>query len=97
MDGSIGGPKSFSFAGGARYAIPIAPTIRLYAGPEAELGTFVTFGGDKTARFLFRADAFVALGFGEHIQIEAAAVFDIEAGSTPLDLGGGTVRALVRF
>ena len=66
-------------------------------GPEAELGTFVTLGGDKTARFLFRGDAFVALGLGEYFQLEAAVVFDLAAGSTALDLAGGTLRALVRF
>ncbi len=97
MDGSIAGPKSFSFAGGARWAFPIMPTVRLYAGPELELGTLVTLGAVHTARFLLRGDAFVALGFGQHIQLEAAAVFDVAAGSSALDLAGGTLRALVRF
>jgi hypothetical protein len=96
-DGSIAGPKSFTLAGGARYAIPVLPTLRLFAGPESELGVFATFAGDKTARFLVRGAAFVAMGFGEHIQLELAADIDYAAGSTSLVLGGGTLRALVRF
>jgi hypothetical protein len=96
-DGSIAGPKSFTLAGGARYAIPIVPTVRLFAGPESEVGVFATFAGDKTARFLLRGAAFVAMGFGEHTQLELAADIDYAAGSTSLVLGGGTLRALVRF
>lgn len=95
--GSIAGPKSFSLAGGARWALPIVPTLRLFAGPEAEVGTFVTFAGDKTARFLASGGVFVALGLGEHLELELAADIDYAAGSTSLVLGGGTLRALVRF
>jgi hypothetical protein len=95
--GSIAGPKSFSLAGGARYAFPIVPTLRIFAGPEAELGTFATFAGDKTARFLVQGSAFVAVGVGEHIQLELAGDIDYAAGSSSLALAGGTLRALVRF
>jgi tRNA threonylcarbamoyladenosine biosynthesis protein TsaE len=96
-DGSIAGPRSFGLAGGARYAIPILPTLRVFAGAEAEMGTFVTLAGDKTARFLVRGAAFFALGLGEHLQLELAADIDYAAGSTTLVLGGGTLGALVRF
>jgi hypothetical protein len=95
--GTIAGPKSLSLDGGARWAIPVAPTVRLFAGPEAELGTFVTFAGDKTARFLVQGAVFAALGVGEHVQIEVAGDIDYAAGSAPLVLGGGAARALVRF
>ena len=95
--GTVAGPRSFSLEAGARYAIPIAPAIRLFAGPEAELGTFLTFSGDKTARFLVQGAAFVALGIGEHLQFELAGNIDYAAGSASLVLGGGTARALVRF
>jgi hypothetical protein len=94
---SIAGPKSFSVEGGARYAIPIVPSWRLFVGPEVELGTFATLGGDETARFLLQGAAFVALGLGEHIQLELAGDIAYAAGSTSLALGGGTFRALVRF
>jgi cell division septation protein DedD len=97
VDGSIAGPKSLGLEGGARYAIAVVPTLRLFAGPEAEIGTFVTFAGDKTARFLVTGAAFVALGLGEHVQFEIAGTVDYAAGSTSLVLGGGTLRALVRF
>jgi hypothetical protein len=97
LAGSIAGPKSFSVEGGARYAFPIVPQVRLFAGPEVELGTFATLGGDETARFLVQGSAFVALGLGEHIQLELAGDVAYAAGSTALALGGGTARALVRF
>jgi hypothetical protein len=95
--GSVAGPKSLSLGAGARWAIPIVPTVRLFAGPEAELGTFVTFAGDKTARFLVQGAAFVALGLGEYVQLELAADIDYAAGAAPLVLGGGSGRVLVRF
>jgi hypothetical protein len=97
LSGTIFGPKSLSAEAGARWAIPIVPSLRLFAGPEAELGTFVTFAGDKTARFLALGTAFVALGVGENVQFEVAGNIDFAAGSAPLVLGGGTARALVRF
>jgi hypothetical protein len=96
-EGSVAGPKSFSLSGGARYAFPILPTLRIFAGPEAEIGTFATFAGDKTARFLLAGSAFIAVGLGEHIQLELAGDIDYAAGSTSLALSGGTLRALVRF
>jgi hypothetical protein len=96
-NGTIAGPRSFSLEGGGRYAIPVAPTVRLFAGPEAEFGTFVTLAGDKTARFLVQGAAFIAMGVGEHVQLEVAADIEYAAGSAPLVLGGGTARALVRF
>jgi hypothetical protein len=74
------------------------PTIRLFAGPEASFGVFMPLGGDKQARFLFQPSAFVALGLGEHVQLEVAFDAPIAAGGTgTLVLMGGTARALVRF
>ncbi len=95
--GTIAGPKSLNLEAGARWAFPLVPSVRLFAGPEAELGTFVTFAGDKTARFLLHGAAFVALGIGENVQLELAGDVDYAAGSAPLVLGGGALRALVRF
>lgn len=92
------GPKALEIAAGGRYAIPIVPQIRLFAGPEVLLGTHVAVGADKTARFLAHGAAFVALGIGEQLQLELAG--DLGAalgGSGTLLLGGGTARVLVRF
>jgi hypothetical protein len=83
---------------GARYAIPIVPTIRLFAGPEVNVGFFVPVGGDKQARFLLHPSAFVALGIGEHVQIELAPDLPMAFGGTgSLILFGGSARALIRF
>jgi hypothetical protein len=62
--GAIAGPTSIQLDAGARYAIPIAPTLRLFFGPELTLGVFVPFAGDKQARFLLHPSAFVSLGLG---------------------------------
>ncbi len=95
--GSVAGPGSIFFDGGARYAIPIAPTMRLFAGPEATVGAFFPTGGDTSARLYLRGSAFVALGLGERAQVEASFDAAPVLGSSTLVLVGGTVRGLVRF
>lgn len=94
----IFGPQSVWIDAGARYAIPIVPTIRLFAGPEIDLGAFFPLGGDKQARFLLRGQLFAAIGIGEQVQLELA--FDVPSnfgGTGALVLMGGTLRAAVRF
>jgi hypothetical protein len=95
--GALAGPGSVSCDAGARYAIPIARSLRLFFGPEVELGGFFTTGGDKTGRFLLHGAGFVSLGLGPHFQIEVAGNIEYAAGSSALVLGGGTVRAIARF
>jgi hypothetical protein len=97
FDGSIAGPRSITVDAGARYAIPIVPSVRLFAGPEATVGGFFANGADKTGRALLQGAGFVALGLGERIQVEVVGNVAYAAGSPSLALGGGTLRALVRF
>ncbi len=92
------GPRALVLAAGGRYAFPLLAKQRLFVGPEVLLGAHVALGADKTARFLTQGSAFAALGLGERVQLEIAG--DLGAalgGSGALILGGGTVRALVRF
>lgn len=94
----IVGPKAIGIAGGARYAIPILPQYRLFAGPEALIGAHIAIGAEKTARFLAQGSAFVAIGVGENLQFEIAGdIAGAFGGSGTLVLGGGTARALYRF
>lgn len=96
--GNFYGPSSIFVDVGARYAIPLVPTARLFFGPEVTIGALFPIGGDKSPRFLLRTDVFVALGLGERVQIEAA--FDLMSafgGDGPLVLGGGLLRGLFRF
>ena len=95
--GSVAGPGSIFFDAGARYAIPIVPTARLFLGPEATIGAFFPTGGDKSARFLARGSVFLALGIGERAQIDLSGDVAPVLGSSTLVLVGGTVRGLVRF
>jgi hypothetical protein len=97
FDGSFAGPRSISADVGARYAIPIVPSIRLFAGPEATVGGFFASGADKTPRGLLQGAAFVALGIGERVQVELVGNLAYAAGSPPLTLGGGSIRMLLRF
>ncbi|CAN5766880.1 hypothetical protein BH09MYX1_BH09MYX1_34020 [soil metagenome] len=96
--GNLYGPSSIFVDVGARYAIPLVPTARLFFGPEVTIGALFPIGGDKSPRFLLRTDVFASLGIGERIQLEA--VFDLMSafgGDGPLVLGGGMLRGLVRF
>ncbi len=96
--GALVGPGSVSADVGARYALAVAPTARIFVGPEATLGGFFTTGGDKTARLLLHGAAFAAVGIGERIQLEAAGDLAYAVGgSGGLLLAGGTLRGLVRF
>jgi len=97
FDGSIAGPRSYAVDAGARYAFPLVPSVRLFIGPEATVGGFFAAGADKTARALVQGAGFLALGLGEHIQLEIVGNVAYAAGSPSLALGGGTFRALVRF
>ncbi len=92
------GPSSLHVDGGARYALPLAPTVRLYGGPEITLGVFAPTGADQTPRFLARGALFLALGIGEHVQIDALGeFFAAPGGSGALLLTGGSARGSVRF
>ncbi len=92
------GPRALTADAGARYAVPLLARYRFFVAPEAGLGTFVTLGADKTARFFARAALALVLGLGDRIQFEAAA--DLGAspgGSGAILLVGGTLRGLYRF
>ncbi len=92
------GPRALEIAAGGRYAFAVLPQYRVFAGPELLLGAHVALGADKTARFLSRGAAFVAVGVGERVQLElAAALAAALGGGGTLILGGGAGRALVRF
>lgn len=92
------GPKALELSGGGRYAIPILPQYRLFAGPEALIGVHVAIGAEKTARFIAHGAAFVAIGVSDNLQFELAAdIAGAFGGSGTLVLGGGTARALFRF
>jgi len=92
------GPRALEISAGGRYAIGVLPQYRLFVGPELLLGAHVAIGAEKTARFLGHGAAFVSWGIGEQLQLELAGDLAAAFGGTgTLVLGGGTVRALVRF
>jgi hypothetical protein len=96
--GAILGPGSITADAGARYALPLAPTARLFVGPEISLGGFFTTGADKSPRFLLHNAIFLSLGIGQQVQFEAAGDFEAAfGGAGSLLLGGGTLRGVVRF
>ena len=96
--GAIAGPTSFSIDGGARYAFPVVPSARVFAGPELAAGAFFPLGGERTARFLARGAAIVALGIGDRVQLEISGdVAVAPGGGGTLLFGGGTLRGLARF
>lgn len=98
LSGSVAGPQSISADVGARYAFPIVPTARIFAGPEVGIGVFGALGGEKVARFLMRGALVGIVGLGARVQLEAAADLDYAAGgSASLLLVGGTLRGLFRF
>jgi hypothetical protein len=94
---ALAGPGSFSFDAGGRYAIPIARSIRLFFGPEVDLGGFISTGGEKAGHFLVHGAGFVSLGLAAPFQIEVAGDIEYAASNGPLFLGGGTLRAIARF
>ncbi len=97
LDWSFAGPGSVTVDGGARYAVPIVPSARIFVGPEATLGGFFASGADKTPRFLAQGAAFASIGLGAYIQLELVGSVAYAAGSPSLALAGGTLRGLVRF
>lgn len=98
LGGAIAGPSSLTIDAGARYMLPIVPTKRIFFGPELGLGTFITLGAEKTARFLARGSLVGSLGVGDRWQIELVGDFDYAAGgSGSLLLFGGTARGAFRF
>ena len=84
---SIAGPASFHMDAGARYALPIAASARVYAGPEASLGVFAPFGGDEKPRLLLRAAGFLAVGVGEQFQAEVLAELAAAPGGSGAQIG----------
>lgn len=96
--GAVAGPTAVFFDLGARYALMLVPTARIYAGPELGLGGFFPVGGDKSARFLGRGSAFAGIGIGERLQLEAYGDLAwAPGGSGTIVLGGVGARAVVRF
>jgi hypothetical protein len=98
VEGAAAGPKALFFDVGARYAIPLAPTIRLFLVPDAGLGSFVTMGAQKSARFWVRLGAYASLGLGEHVALELGPDFGVTPGGAgTVVLFGGALRAVARF
>ncbi len=98
IGGSLFGPQSFWLDAGARYAFAVVPSMRVFAGPELDIGILAPIGGDRSPRFLLRGQAFVAWGITERVQLELAADFATGfGGSGTLALGGAAVRGLYRF
>lgn len=96
--GQVIGPRALEIAAGARYAVPVLRSPRVFVGPEVVLGAHVATGADKTARFLSHGALFAAWAITEQVQVEVAG--DLAAalgGSGTLVLGGATARALYRF
>ncbi len=98
LAGAVAGPSSMTIDVGARYMLPVVPTKRIFVGPELGLGTFITLGAEKTARFLARGSLVGSLGLGDRLQLELVGDFDYAAGgSGALLLFGGTARGAFRF
>jgi hypothetical protein len=98
IDVAVAGPQSFSADAGARFMLPIVPTLRVFAGPELALGLFATEGAEKTARFLARGALVGSVGVGERVQIEVAGDAAYAAGgSSGILLVGGALRGGIRF
>jgi hypothetical protein len=96
--GSVAGPSSFALDMGARYAFPVLPRARVFAGPEVGAGAFFTLGADKTSRFLAHSALVGTVGIGERVQIEVAGDLDVApGGGASLLFLGGTARGVVRF
>lgn len=92
------GPRAIEIAGGARYAFPVQPKLRVFVGPELLAGVHVALGADKTARFLGHGALFAAIAVTDQVQLEVAGDLAGAFGGTgTLVLGGATARALVRF
>jgi hypothetical protein len=98
LSASVSGPAAILFDAGARYMFPLAPTKRLFGGPELTIGGFGTLGGERTTRFLMHSALVLALGLGERVQLELSGDLAFApGGGTSLILGGGTMRGLFRF
>jgi len=96
--GTAAGPRALVVDVGARYGVPLLPTRRLFFLPDVGIGTFVTMGAAKDARFFFRAATFLSLGLGERVSIEAGPELGVTPGGAgTVVLFGGTARGLVRF
>lgn len=98
LAGTLAGPKAVLLDVGARYALPLAPTRRLFVVPDAGLGTFITLGAAKEARFWLRGAVFLSLGLGARVALEAGPDLGVTpGGSGAVVLFGGTLRGLARF
>ncbi len=79
------GPGSFLLDGGARYALFLnknAQSGRFYIGPEAKIGAFIPFAGDKKARFLARGGGFVGMAITPELSLEIAPNVSVAAGGS---------------
>lgn len=98
VEGAVAGPSALIVDVGARYAVPLSATRRLFLLPDLGIGTFVTLGAQQEARFWFRGAALASLGLGPRVSLEAGPALGVTpGGSGTLVLVGGTMRALVRF
>jgi hypothetical protein len=83
---------------GARYALPVVPTARVFVVPDVGLGTFVTLGAAKDARFFTRLAAYASVGLGERVALELGPELGLTpGGSGTVVLFGGALHALARF
>ncbi len=98
LAGAIAGPKALAVDVGARYAVPLLPSARLFLLPDLGLGSFVTLGAQKDGRFLVRGGLHGALGLGERVALELGPELGVTpGGSGTLVLFGATARAVARF
>ncbi|HWL87345.1 MAG TPA: hypothetical protein VNO21_16185, partial [Polyangiaceae bacterium] len=96
--GAVAGPRALLLEGGARYARVLEPRLRIYAGPEVEVGGFFTLDADTTPRFFARGSAFGGIGVTDRVAIELTADLAVAPGGAgTLVFGGGGARGVVRF
>lgn len=98
IEGAVAGPGALAIDVGARYALPLVASRRLFLLPDVGLGTFVTLGAQRDARFWARGAALASLGLGDRVALEAGPWVGVTpGGSGTLVFVGATARALVRF
>ncbi|WP_394835308.1 hypothetical protein LVJ94_00085 [Pendulispora rubella] len=96
--GALAGPKALLFEGGARYMRTVVPSLRMYAGPEAEIGAFFTLGGNKTTRFLARGAGVLGMALSEQAAVELSADLAVApGGGGTLAFAGASARGVLRF
>ncbi|WP_394845847.1 hypothetical protein LZC95_00090 [Pendulispora brunnea] len=96
--GALAGPKALMLEGGARYMRTVVPSLRIYAGPEAEIGAFFTLGGNKTTRFLARGAGVLGMALSEQAAVELSADLAVApGGGGTLAFAGASARGVLRF